>query len=117
MFKKLIYLFKFIKFHFLNANNCFVPFWKVNIIKITIRIIKASQLLPFVNGAKIIISHGMIGVTDGWYSRMYEYNSLKHQLKLLQVKHKFLSNTLYLEKFNKIKCRISGKNIFTIGTG
>tara|TARA_B100000767_G_C19677737_1_gene498123 strand:- start:677 stop:865 length:189 start_codon:yes stop_codon:yes gene_type:complete len=59
----------------------------------------------------------MIGATGDWYCRLREYDPLKHQLKSLQAKYKFISNSLYLKKLNEIKRRISRKNIFTLGTG
>ena len=47
----------------------------------------------------------------------FEYDPFKHQLKSLQGKYKFTSNTLYLKKLGEIKRRISRKNTFTLGTG
>jgi len=47
----------------------------------------------------------------------FEYDPFKHQLKSLQGKYKFTSNTLYLKKLDEIKRRISRKNTFTLGTG
>ena len=85
--------------------------------QITIRIIKALITLPFVNGAKLTLSRGMIGGTSDWYCRLREYGSLKHQLKLLQAKYKFISNSLYLKKLNEIKHRIFRKNIYTLRMG
>ena len=117
MFKNLIRLFKFIWFHFLYVNNRLVFLWRVISTQIVIRIIKALIILPSVNGVQLITISGMIGVTDDWYSRMYEYNFFKHQLKLLQGIYKSLSNTLFPNKLDKIKRRISGKNTFTLGTG
>ena len=117
MFKKLIRSFKFVWFYPLNVTNCLVSLWRVISFQISIRIMKALIILPFVNGAKLTLSRGIIGGTSDWYCRLREYDSLKHQLKLLQAKYKFISNSLYLIKLNEIKRRISRKNTFTLGTG
>lgn len=117
MFKKLIRLFKFIWFYLLNVNNCLVSLWNVNSFQISIRIIKALMILPFVNGAQLTSSCGMIEATSNWYCRLREYDLLKHQLKSLQTKYKFISNSLYLKKLNEIKHRISRKNIYTLRMG
>ena len=117
MFKKLIRSFKFIWFYPLNVTNCLVSLWRVISFQTSIRIIKALIILPFVNGAKLTLSRGMIGGTSDWYCRLREYDSLKHQLKLLQAKYKFISNSLYLKKLNEIKRRIFRKNIYTLRMG